>query len=537
MRYFFNLLIYILAINTNCFSQVKCIDSSQIDKNSIFDFCSLEMAEYNPVCGCDSISYINGQCAYYHGITDGRFGACKCIDSTRIDTAFYNRINKFKAPEPVCGCDGRTYRDAAEAWYKFGVLKVTKGPCECIVNRLIDTVLVDDYLRKFQGSYCKGYTRFPTVCGCDSNTYIDAFVAVHLAGVMNFKNGVCPCILDTLIDNKFTCSDDYSPVCGCDSITYKNACVAEKRFGISRYKPGKCQYYKKSLQNLAENCLGYPRDHSWAFPVCGADSITYFNECEARCYNGVQKILFNGPCFCPDVRLIDTSYDCRNLINPICGCDGKTYVNDCVALKKFGIQRIGSPIAACKCKDTSMINKSMECYERLIYNPVCGCDNRTYRNPCEAFYHYGIGIFQFGVCRDSCLDLGLIDSSRYCLNVYEPVCGCDKVTYTNECVAKYKYGVSKWTPGRCLSSISNTLGSTFQVIPNPFVDKISVVLEDENLVNSSYQIVQITGQIIMANRIESSYFYIDGRALVSGIYFLRILKDGKLLYTKKIIKL
>tara|TARA_B100000945_G_scaffold310368_1_gene302226 strand:- start:765 stop:983 length:219 start_codon:yes stop_codon:yes gene_type:complete len=34
-----------------------------------------------------------------------------------------------------------------------------------------------------------------------------------------------------------------------------------------------------------------------------------------------------------------------------------------------------------------------------------------------------------------------------CIEVYEPVCGCDNVTYSNSCYAQNS--VSSWTEGEC----------------------------------------------------------------------------------------
>ena len=61
-------------------------------------------------------------------------------------------------------------------------------------------------------------------------------------------------------------------------------------------------------------------------------------------------------------------------------------------------------------------------------------------------------IFAFG-CSDgpeiiSCTTAPLTDI--VCIEIYEPVCGCNDVTYDNECYAEVS-GISNWTEGECLN--------------------------------------------------------------------------------------
>ncbi len=37
---------------------------------------------------------------------------------------------------------------------------------------------------------------------------------------------------------------------------------------------------------------------------------------------------------------------------------------------------------------------------------------------------------------------------RACYEIYAPVCGCNNVTYSNDCVAE-SYGISVYTSGAC----------------------------------------------------------------------------------------
>tara|TARA_B100001093_G_scaffold109921_1_gene102172 strand:- start:1906 stop:2169 length:264 start_codon:yes stop_codon:yes gene_type:complete len=47
-----------------------------------------------------------------------------------------------------------------------------------------------------------------------------------------------------------------------------------------------------------------------------------------------------------------------------------------------------------------------------------------------------------------CIDSSLIDSSVVCLTVYEPVCGCNGMTYSNSCVAS-RNGITYYEDGEC----------------------------------------------------------------------------------------
>ena len=47
-----------------------------------------------------------------------------------------------------------------------------------------------------------------------------------------------------------------------------------------------------------------------------------------------------------------------------------------------------------------------------------------------------------------CIDTSLIGNADECIEIYDPVCGCDGITYDNYCVADSS-GINSYVTGEC----------------------------------------------------------------------------------------
>ena len=122
-------------------------------------------------------------------------------------------------------------------------------------------------------------------------------------------------------------------------------------------------------------------------PVCGDNGETYSNECQfdvAKCNGEVKKIAFEGDC--DKNKLCDLF--CLKNYDPVCGDNGETYSNEC----HFEIAKCNGEVNEItfvgKCDPeieilptTPIVTCDLFCFE--IYEPVCGDNGETYSNECQ----------------------------------------------------------------------------------------------------------------------------------------------------------
>ncbi len=183
--------------------------------------------QYDPVCGCDGVTYSNpciaaqaGQSVAHEGsctcggasnktCTQGfycAYAAATCGDAFREGVCAALPVACSNVPGPVCGCNKKTYNN------------------ECAAAAAGQSV---DHQGACVPQVCGGPMRIACASGADSCVYPDGTCAdPNRFGTCQERPRSCPTVV-------------FSPVCACNGKTYTSRCLANS-IGLSVATAGTC---------------------------------------------------------------------------------------------------------------------------------------------------------------------------------------------------------------------------------------------------------------------------------------------------------
>lgn len=474
-------------------AQSPCVDSSLIISDAL---CT---TDFNPVCGCNGITYSNScEAVYHNGVTQWVLGNCAGNNCGTLSTSFsyfpvsqtqtvffsdesampnaqivgwtwafgdgtlsaeQNPSHVFTAPGQYLVCLSVTSVDANGQVCEGTACQSVTIPEDCFDNCLYEfeydlngTALHAEFDFGDIDPPFFFYVNWSLDGGAATGTGLDFVQLIKEPGIhtlcATYPTGdftpetctVCraievtaPCVDSSQINPNTPCPTVIIPVCGCDGVTYDNDCVAYNYGGVTSWLPGACGSICNNLfvDFIGENTGGtltvWTFQEESVFP--GGTISSWFWD-----FGNGQTSMEEAPTL---NFLLPGEYEVCLTVSGLFA-DG-TQCGGTVCKKIV--------VAEQTCIDPNVIDPNVLC--AAVYEPVCGCDGITYPNECVAYNYNGITAWVPGICPTDCVNPAWIDSNAVCFEIYDPVCGCDEVTYPNDCYALNYGGVTSWTKGVC----------------------------------------------------------------------------------------
>lgn len=327
---------------------------------------------------------------------------------------------------------------------------------------------------------------------------------------------------DTAHINMLPCPTVVEPVCGCNGETYSNACIAQNWNGIRSWRPGRCSEGSR-CDLLFADFEGF--NSGGALTTWTFKPDVYFPSADATFSwnwhfgNGQSSTEKN-----PTINFMQAgSYEvCLSVQVSLGGA----------VLCSRTVCRTITAGCATPCVRPDLIDLSLSC--PTVEKPVCGCDGKTYRNKCVAVFGHGITEWKEGACGNICINPAWINPNAVCPAVFDPVCGCDGRTYSNACEAQSK-GVTSWTRARgTVSSTDMTQKFSVQLAPNPTTGLVSVEVQGATPV--LVRIADHLGRMMTEYTPQRERFSMDLSHLPAGLYWLKIRMDDGRETIEKVVK-
>lgn len=141
---------------------------------------------------------------------------------------------------------------------------------------------------------------------------------------------------------------------------------------------------------------------------------------------------------------------------------------------------------------------------------------------------------KLSVSAQACVDSLFISPTYVCPDpAYNPVCGCDNKTYRNYCDAHFRHGVQKYTDGTCS-------GFEFDILPNYTSTELSFTLvQTTNPTFIKMAIMDAFGKIVLLENvtvINRYYATIDVSYFLQGVYFIFVYDSKNNYRYRKFVK-